>query len=79
MVKYRVFINRDLCIDCGAQTGRCPTHAIMLAKILADDRLKKSRNGSEVTIPEDLYQSVKKSSEACPLKAIIIEKMHGKR
>jgi hypothetical protein len=24
MVKYRVFINKELCIDCGSQTGSAP-------------------------------------------------------
>ncbi len=79
MVKYRVFINKELCIDCGSQTGRCPTHAIVLAGILADDRVKKLRNSSIVVIPEDLYHSVKRASEACPLNAIIVERIEEKR
>ena len=79
MVKYRVFVNENLCNGCGAQTGRCPTHAIVLTRILADNRVEKLRNSSRVAIPEDLYQSVKKASECCPLNAIIVEKIEEKR
>jgi ferredoxin len=75
MVKYRVFINKDLCIDCGIETGRCPTHARTLARILANNRVNKSKDVFMAVIPEDLYHIVKQVSENCPVKAIIVEKL----
>ena len=75
MVKYRVFINKDLCVDCGIETGRCPTHARTLARILTNNRVNKSKDEFMAIIPEDLYQSVKQVSENCPVKAIIVEKI----
>lgn len=75
MVKYRVRIDRNICINCGIETGRCPTHARVLAKILANERVKTTENKIEATFPEDLYNSVKEAAECCPVKAIIIEKI----
>ena len=75
MVKYRVFINRDLCIGCGVETGRCPTHARTLARILANNRVNKSKDVFMAVIPEDLYHTVKQVSENCLVKAIIVEKI----
>jgi ferredoxin len=75
MTKYRVFINRDLCVDCGIDAGRCPTHARLLSRLLSDDRVEKSQNTNVAIIPEDLYQSVKRAAEGCPAKAIIVEKI----
>ena len=75
MTKYRVYIDRDLCVDCGINTGRCPTHARLLSRLLSDDRVEKSQNTNVAIIPEDLYQSVKDTAEACPVKAIIVEKI----
>lgn len=72
MVKYRLKINRDLCIDCGIATGHCPHHARVLARIL-------SKNGDEnelgIIFSEKLYDQVKQAAEGCPVKAIIIEKI----
>lgn len=74
MVVYRVYINKDLCIGCGIATSRCPTHARVLARILANDRVKRSRNAVEATIPEELYDRVKRAANGCPVNAIIVEK-----
>ena len=75
MTKYRVFIDRNLCIDCGIDAGRCPTHARLLSRLLSNERVEKSENMNEVIIPEDLYQSVKDAAEACPVKAIFVKKI----
>ncbi|MFQ6075591.1 MAG: ferredoxin [Candidatus Bathyarchaeia archaeon] len=75
MAKYRVTINRDLCIDCGIATGRCPTHARELARVLAKNLDKTSEDVSGVIFPEELYNRVKQAVECCPVKAIIIEKI----
>ena len=75
MAKYRVFINRDRCIDCGIETGRCPTHARELARILANNRVTLAADVFTAIIPEELYHSVKHASEKCPMNAIIVEKI----
>jgi ferredoxin len=75
MVKYRVSINKNLCVNCGTETGRCPTHARVLAKILADERVKTTGDTIEAVFPEDLYPSVKAVAECCPVKAIVIEQI----
>ena len=71
MMKYRVIINRDRCIDCGISTGQCPTHAKTLSQLLSANR----KDMSVGVFSEDIYERVKKLAEACPVKAIIIEKM----
>jgi ferredoxin len=71
MMKNRVIINRDRCIDCGISTGQCPTHAKTLSQLLSQNR----KDMSVGVFAEDIYIQVKKLAEACPVKAIIIEKM----
>ena len=75
MVKFRVSIDRNVCVNCGIETGRCPTHARVLAKILADERVKITEDKIEAIFPEDLYTSVKEAADCCPVKAIIIEQI----
>jgi len=75
MTKYRVFIDRNLCIDCGIDAGRCPTHAHVLAQLLSDKRVEKLKKSNVAIIPEDLYQSVKRAAEGCPAEAIIVEQI----
>ena len=72
MVKYRLSINRDLCIDCGIAIGKCPHHARVLARILANDECE---NELGIIFSENLYDQVKQAAEGCPVKAIIIEKI----
>ena len=71
MVLYRVIVDRTLCIACVISTGRCPTHARVLSRILN----KNQEDTSMGVFPEDLYPRVKQIVEACPVKAIIIEKI----
>ena len=75
MCVYRVYIKQDQCISCGIASSRCPTHARELARLLSNDRVKRSRNTVEAVIPEDLYDRVKRAADGCPVKAIIIEKV----
>ena len=71
MTKYRVIINRNRCIDCGISTGQCPTHAKTLSQLLT-----QNREGASVGVfSEDIYDRVKQLAEACPAKAIVIEKI----
>ncbi len=69
MAKYRVTIDKKRCIDCGIAVGRCPTHAILLSRLL-----KKNQEHMGVFF-EPLYNRVKQLAEACPAKAIVIEKI----
>lgn len=71
MVKYRVTINRDLCIDCGIATGHCPTHAKELSRLLKKDQESQSMG----VFLKPLYDHVKQLVDACPTKALIIEKI----
>jgi ferredoxin len=68
-------IDRDICVNCGIETGRCPTHARELAKILANERVEITEDKIEAIFPEDLYNSVKEAAECCPVKAIIIQQI----
>jgi ferredoxin len=71
MTEYRVIINRDRCVDCGISTGKCPTHAKTLSQLLSQNR----ESVSVGVFSEDIYERVKQLAEACPVKAIIIEKI----
>ncbi len=76
MVKYRVVINRDRCVGCGMSVGRCPTHARLLARVLERNCKKTSDERPSMGVfSEDVYDYVKKLVEACPEKALIIEKI----
>lgn len=75
MAKYRVFINKDRCIDCGIDTGRCPTHARVLARILANNRVTRAPDVFMAIIPEELYHRVKQAADKCPMHAITVEKL----
>jgi ferredoxin len=71
MTKYRVIINRDRCVGCGISTGQCPTHAKTLSQLL-----NQNQEGVSVGIfSEGIYDRVKQLAEACPVKAIIIERI----
>jgi len=71
MTKYKVTINRDRCVDCGTSTGQCPTHAKTLSQLLS-----QHREGVSVGVfSKDIYDRVKQLAEACPVKAITIEKI----
>jgi len=71
MTKYRLIINRTRCIDCGVSTGQCPTHAKTLSQLLSQNRGGVSAG----VFSENIYNRVKQLAEACPVKAIIIEKI----
>jgi ferredoxin len=71
MTKYKLIINRARCIDCGVSAGQCPTHAKTLSQLL-----NHNRRGTCIGVfSEDEYDRVKQLAKACPVKAIIIEKI----
>jgi ferredoxin len=74
MVQYRLVIDKDRCIGCGLSSGRCPTHARLLARILKKNNEKMSERMVVGVFSEEDYDQVKKLAEACPEKALIIEK-----
>ena len=75
MVEYRLVIDKDRCIDCGLSSGRCPTHARLLARILKENNKKTSNERILVGVfSEEDYDQVKKLAEGCPEKALIIER-----
>lgn len=68
MAKYHVTIDRDLCTSCACASGRCPTHARTLSRLLNKD----SSNG---TVESDCIEEVKKLAELCPEGAIKIQRI----
>ena len=70
MTKYKLIINKARCIDCGASTGQCPTHAKTLSQLL-----NWNGEGTHGVFSDDTHDRVKQLIRACPVKAIIIEKI----
>jgi ferredoxin len=71
MAKYRLIINKTRCIECGVSTGQCPTHAKTLSQLL-----NQNRRGICIGVfSGDKYDRVKQLANACPVKAIVIEKI----
>lgn len=65
MAKYQITINRDQCSSCACASGRCPTHARTLARLLNEH----SSNG---IIENDCIDEARKAAELCPEGAIKI-------
>jgi ferredoxin len=71
MTKYKLIINKTRCVECGVSTGQCPTHAKTLSQLL-----DQNRKGACIGVfSEDKYGRVKQLAKACPVKALIIEKV----
>jgi ferredoxin len=71
MTKYRLIIDKKRCVECGVSTGQCPTHAKTLSQLL-----NQNRKGTCIAVfSKDKYDRVKQLTKACPVKAIIIEKI----
>jgi len=76
--KYRVIVDRNACIACGAAPAACPE-----VFYLADDNGKNSvvpkyevehsESISVGIIPEELYECAKSGAEVCPVNAIRVE------
>ena len=75
MVKFRITIDRDSCIDCGISTGRCPTHSRSLARLI-DNYCEKISNDTFLgSFSEDLFSHIMELAGSCPTKAIKIDKI----
>lgn len=80
MAKYKVVINRSICLGCGAAPAACSE-----VYELGDDNGKNrvvAKYSVELTpeisvgiIPEELYECAKNGADVCPVSAISIEKI----
>ena len=68
MAKYDITINRDLCISCACSSGRCPTHARTLSRLL-------NTHSSNGTIDERYVKEAQKAADSCPKGAIKISQV----
>lgn len=79
MAKYRVIIDRDMCIACGISPSTC-SQVFVLGKDNGKNRVldKYAENTTDSTsagiVPEDLFECVKMAADSCPVQAITIEK-----
>ncbi len=80
MAKFRVTVDRNACVACGAAPGVCP-EVFVLAEDNGKDRIvdeyseKISEDTSIGTVSEELYDCVKKAIEVCSVQAITAEKI----
>jgi len=80
MAKYKVVINRSICLACGVASAACSE-----VYELGDDNGKNrvvAKYSVELTpdisvgiIPEELYECAKNGADICPVSAISIEKI----
>ncbi len=77
MARYKVTVDRALCIGCGIAPNMCPQ-----VFVLADNGKNKvvdayseslSDELSVGVVPEDLQDCVEQTAEACPAQAITVE------
>lgn len=76
ITQFRVLIDAKRCVDCGISVGRCPIHARLLAQILKPDSEKpRDEKQSMGVFDSKSYDYVKKLTDSCPEKALIIKKI----
>ncbi|CEN78094.1 ferredoxin [Paraclostridium sordellii] len=61
----KAFVDKDVCIGCGACTGICPEIFEM-----EDDGLAIAKEGA---IPAELEESAVEAQDGCPVSAITVE------
>lgn len=80
MVKYRVIVDRSLCISCGAAPAICPE----VYELGPDNQKNRvvERYSTEISeslsvgeIPEELFECAKRGADVCPVAAIRIERL----
>lgn len=80
MARYRVTVDRDLCIQCGIAPNMCP-QVFILAEDSGKNRVVEAYSetiSDEVSVgvvPGDLQDCVEQAAEACPAQAITVEKI----
>jgi len=76
---YKITVDRNLCIACGAAPAACP-QIFVLANDNGKNRVneqysKETTDDSSVGIvPDDLFQCAKEGADVCPVSAITVEK-----
>ena len=76
IVKYRVVVDKNRCVDCGISTGHCPVHARLLAQVLETNAQRTCGQRQIMGLfTENNYDYVKRLVESCPEKALIIERI----
>ena len=80
LVKYRVIVDRSMCISCGVAPAVCPE----VYELGSDNQKNRvvgrysteiSENLSIGEIPEELFECAKKGADVCPVAAIKVEKV----
>lgn len=77
---YKVIVDREKCVACGAAPAICPEVFVMGSDIYKARVVDKySKHLDEKTsigeIPDSLYNCVKEAADNCPVNAIKIEKL----
>jgi len=77
-MKYKVTVDRSLCIACGIAPSLCPQvfepgEDNGKTRIVGEYSEKNSEDTSVGVIPKELCDCVEQAGEACPVQAITIE------
>ena len=77
-MKYRVSVDRSLCIACGIAPSLCPQvfepgEDNGKTRIVHRYSEENSEDTSAGVIPKELYDCVEQAAEACPVQAITVE------
>ncbi len=80
MVKYKVVVNRSLCIACGVAPALCPEVFELGSdtgrnKVVGKYSTELSEEISVGIIPEELHQCAKRGADSCPVSAISVEEV----
>ena len=80
MAKYRVIVDRSICISCGAAPAACPEIFELgddngKNRVVARYSVHTDDSTSIGEIPEELYECAKQGADVCPVNAIKIEKI----
>jgi len=76
--KYRIIVNREVCIACGMAPATCP-EVFHLAEdngknsVVPKYEIEHTDSKSVGVIPEELYGCAKAGADVCPVGAIKIE------
>lgn len=81
MARYKVIVDRESCIACGAAPVTCPDVFELgldngKTKIVDKYSVETNDKISIGVIPEELYECAKSASDVCPVSAIRIEKIN---
>jgi len=80
LARYRVIVDRAICISCGAAPAACPEIYELGAdnfknRVVEKYSVKTDDNISIGEISEELYECAKSGADVCPVNAIKIEKI----